>query len=697
MKRLRLIIFALFSILLIWTPFANKSLSVKPSKKVALLKSKATLKIFSWQYLWEHKGAEETLKELKVDFEIVSDDDLKKSDIAKYSLIILPNIRCISQAACMNLKNYAHGGGKIFALYQSSYRNERNECVTEVNNFQLADVYGADFYRWTNVPPKCEFLLFTPQISGAGFDKNLSNFGKLQLGRNTAMLVKVDEGTKILAVFLNTDGNTPSETGQYSSGIIENKEGSCIYSSENLFAPENSKSPEVRKVICYLLERLSGGIIHTDPEKLNTFEFNYYSPYKPKLTPPHEGEIIKAGLGTFDSISISSDYDLQITNNGFSKNYPKGKVLYIEVISTLLKKPYLAVYSEDKKILGRFPEQFEIKNTGKKELINVLKINPNGTYKIKSYRGKIRAVASGDKVKLINILPLEEYTAGVLPNEMPQYFPEQALKTMGIINRTFVLANLGRHKNEGFDVCSTVHCQVYGGLLSEEETTTAAIIKTKGRAVFYGDSFADTTFHSCCGGLTEDVEKVWQYYKPTPYLVSASESTEGVKFIFNSFKEFKDFIDNPPQIYCQHAGRFRWKEVYSKESLERLFKESLPEYFKDYVDFGSLLDLKAVERSPHGRVEVLEIVGTDATYKVYKDSIRWLFCKGKLGLGGLQSTLFYIEKASSGNYIFIGGGWGHGAGMCQEGTYGMAESGFSYEEIIKHYYPGCLVKQIQIE
>ena len=111
---------------------------------------------------------------------------------------------------------------------------------------------------------------------------------------------------------------------------------------------------------------------------------------------------------------------------------------------------------------------------------------------------------------LVNELPLEQYVAGVVPNELGALVSALLrLQAMSVIARTFALSHLRRHEASGYDVCSTVHCQVYGGLLSEWISSNAAVAATQGQVVYYGDQPADTTFHALCGGVGEAIENVW--------------------------------------------------------------------------------------------------------------------------------------------------------------------------------------------
>ena len=673
-----LLTFFIFLFLLILPSFALE-------KKAAILYSEPTIRVFSWHAENEFRSLKRVLDILKVNYTVVKDDDIQNS-LKGYDILILANTRCMSVKACENIRDFVKNEGRIFATYQASYRDENNRKVTLQNNFQLADLFGADFYRWTNAPPKCEYIIFKDDFSGFKKDQ------KIQLARNTAMLVKPNKDTSIIAEFLNED-LLPSENGGNSASIIINKDSSCIYSGENLFTTENSASVEVLTLIKNILDKLVPGISKIDIKELKVTDNKYFTPYIPKTDIKKSERKIKVWVGDYSSPSLSSDNDFYVMDEKQKALCNKGILYHLEPVDILMKNPYIALYDSKKRLLGRFNNSCVISNIKDKKIVNILKINANGTYNIRSYRGEISAYNFRSKIRFVNELGIEEYIAGVLPNEMPQQYPPEALKTMAVINRTFAVSNLSRHKDEMSDLCSTVHCQVYTGVLSEENSTTKAVNDTMGEYIYYNDNYAATTFHSSCGGVTEKVKNVWDYHEPEPYLISVADSPVSKDFIFNNEDEFRQFIDDPPLCYCRDAGRFRWKEKYSLKELEKLFKESLPVYFKDFLDPGVLKDVKIIQRSPHGRVQCIEIIFTHGSYKVYKDPIRWLFSKGKIGLGGLQSTLFYIEKDDDGNYLFVGGGWGHGVGMCQDGSCQMARDGFNYKQIIEHYYPGCVVKK----
>ncbi|MEP6995816.1 MAG: SpoIID/LytB domain-containing protein, partial [Acidobacteriota bacterium] len=138
------------------------------------------------------------------------------------------------------------------------------------------------------------------------------------------------------------------------------------------------------------------------------------------------------------------------------------------------------------------------------------------------YRGSLRIlVNSRGTLNAVNRVDLEEYLYGVVPAEMgPKRFDAlEALKAQAVAARTYALAHRGQFDGEGYDICATPKCQVYGGAAVEDPLTQAAVDGTKGLVLAYQGQFADALFVSTCGGVTENVENVFSG-GPVPYLVS---------------------------------------------------------------------------------------------------------------------------------------------------------------------------------
>ncbi|HEV7515037.1 MAG TPA: SpoIID/LytB domain-containing protein, partial [Thermoanaerobaculia bacterium] len=149
-------------------------------------------------------------------------------------------------------------------------------------------------------------------------------------------------------------------------------------------------------------------------------------------------------------------------------------------------------------------------------------VDADGTVRAEGhrYRGRI-LVFLNDRgtLNLINELPLEQYLRGVVPSEMgpEQYNQVEALKAQAVAARTYALKNLGEFAREGYDICGTPRCQVYGGMDVEHPLSTRAVEETAGQVLLYKGELVDALYSSTCGGHTEDA-KVMFPLKDEPYL-----------------------------------------------------------------------------------------------------------------------------------------------------------------------------------
>lgn len=262
----------------------------------------------------------------------------------------------------------------------------------------------------------------------------------------------------------------------------------------------------------------------------------------------------------------------------------------------------------------------------------------------KEYFGGVKLVKVGESFTVINLVPLEEYLRGVVPEEMSWSYPVEALKAQAVAARSFALKNRDKHESEGFDLCATTHCQVYSGV-KNFEAVNAAIDSTRGEVLTYKDKLIDTSFHADCGGMTENASDVWG--RALPYLVAVKE-------------KFKS--DEPWTI-----------------------KVSAKDFGVDKIKNVKLSKLKvgraASDRTSSGRVRSAQINGEKFT----GSELRQKF--------SLPSTLFDM-KLDKGEIIFTGYGRGHGVGMSQRGAKYYAASGWSYEKILTHYYTGTELKKL---
>lgn len=657
-----LILCFLFLILIFQSSVSQEN----PSCPVFVLYSRATASFSPTSWLADFRAALSTLSAMAVRFRLINEEELA-TEALDCSLLILPDLRCLKPETSGRVMQFARSGGRVLAFYQASYRDDENMKVGSNNNFQMAELFGCDFYRWVSGRPACDSLVLSEDFLAV--EPGADRVHPIYLGRNRGMLVRLRSGAVPLAFW--KEEKTPA--------IVLNPQRNCIYVGENLFAPENSASSEVRLLIAKLLNILVPGLLDPMAAALKTPELSASPPVLNLVFVPPGGETLRILLaGGLSEIGVEADEGLKrvrLSSQGTNQ---------------------LEILDESGQISRRAVKRiaFDAPPGG---AVRVIFFRPNGTYSAQAVRGAVEITSSGGSLSAVNILSLEEYLAGVVPNEMLYTFPPESLKAMAMIARTFALSHRGRHGHENYNLCTTVHCQVYGGAYSEELSTSRAILETRGKVVCFRGHLAEVTYHSCCGGAGESVENAWGG-DSSPYLRTYSDAVGSVergesygRYLVRE-KDFRKFMDQPPACFCEKSGRFRWREEYTGSELEALFRESLPVVLKNpALNPGRLKSVRVLNRFPSGRVKTLLIEGSGGTFRIGNDAIRWLFSAGKLGLGGLQSTLFYIDKRTeNGNprYIFHGGGWGHGVGLCQEGAAGMARQGLTAPQIIRHYFPG---------
>jgi len=307
-----------------------------------------------------------------------------------------------------------------------------------------------------------------------------------------------------------------------------------------------------------------------------------------------------------------------------------------------------------------------------------------------------------------------------------------------------VLRWYDREDHEAFDVCADDHCQRYQGITrAHHPGVVAAVGATAGEVLYYGNEICDARFSKCCGGVTERFGSCWEetehpYLQPLadwPVHVSGAypgqddfsapgaSPTRGVpsgpgvpsaRGTFPDHRTFPDlriernaraYIRSRPEAFCNTSDRkllgkvlndfdlaskdfFRWKVTYSQEELSALIRE------KSGRNAGKILDLVPVERGTSARLVRLRIVGTTRSIIVGKE----LEIRRWLSHTHLYSSAFRVERRDfrsevPGRFILHGAGWGHGVGLCQIGAAVMADRGYTYRQILEHYYWKAVIRK----
>lgn len=302
------------------------------------------------------------------------------------------------------------------------------------------------------------------------------------------------------------------------------------------------------------------------------------------------------------------------------------------------------------------------------------------TFDGRSYDGRVKATFGGNGLAIINVLPLESYLESVLPYEIGNPGPDgyDALKSQAVAARTYAWSKMLERRTTYFDVHASVLDQVYGGTKGKTRTASAAVRDTRGRTLDYHGDPVRAYYCAACGGHTSDIRVVWPDKAPAGYL-----------------KGVPDRDQVKPRSFCSDYKRFRWRYSFTGKELGEILRVTLPrELGADPEDIGALENLIVEGRSHSGRVVDLRIETSKSDFVVHGDRIRWVLMtdpeRGRI----LPSVLFRIEPIMDRGLAFVsivGGGNGHGVGMCQNGAIGMSKRGYSYEMILAHYYPGCSI------
>jgi SpoIID/LytB domain protein len=325
-----------------------------------------------------------------------------------------------------------------------------------------------------------------------------------------------------------------------------------------------------------------------------------------------------------------------------------------------------------------------------------LRVDANGergkeSFKVAaSYAGRIYVTIDRlGTMAVVNAVPENKLLAGLIPAEIFPSAPEEALKAQAVAARGELLSKIGtRHIGDPFRLCSQTHCQVYSGTGHETPRTTAAVEATRGEVLFEkgGAELADPVYSANCGGHTENNENAWPEMTALPSLRGHRDTVpdKGDAFAGGVTAEnVAAFIAKPPAAYCGRSklgagDRFRWTVTRTKDELDKLLGK---------YRLGPLKSIEVLDRGVSGRARSVRVSGVTRS-EVIRGELRI-----RQTFGNLRSSLFVVEM-QAGAATFRGAGFGHGVGMCQTGAIGMAETGKSYREILRHYYPGTVLRKL---
>lgn len=348
------------------------------------------------------------------------------------------------------------------------------------------------------------------------------------------------------------------------------------------------------------------------------------------------------------------------------------------------------------------------------------------------FSGSLKIIVEGDKLTIINILPVEDYLMSVISSEMSATAAPEFLKAHAVISRSWLLAQIEKGKkladpkageycsctrtddelikwydredHVNFDVCADDHCQRYQGITRQTTPTVKTVIEaTRGLVLTDKDGeLCDARFSKCCGGVFEQFESCWEP-RHFHYLVARLDAANDLEYPdLTDETKAREWILGRPEAFCNTSDAkilgqvlnnydqettdfYRWEVEYSQDELSRLIAE------RSGIDFGQIIDLISVERGTSARIVKLKIVGTKKTMTIGKE----LEIRRTLSTSHLYSSAFVVEKGEAdaagipSKFTLLGAGWGHGVGLCQIGAAVMESQGYNFEQILGHYFPGA--------
>lgn len=290
---------------------------------------------------------------------------------------------------------------------------------------------------------------------------------------------------------------------------------------------------------------------------------------------------------------------------------------------------------------------------------------------------------------LVNAVPMETYLRGVVPHEIGPNAPYTAVQAQTVIARTYALRNLRRFQADQYELCATVHCQVYKGLSGTVERADRAIKATQEQVLTYDNQLVDALYSAHTGGVTTPFEDIWDG-ETRPYLRARVDGGDSI------WNLQQNPLDNEPAIRAFLAQKqgfngtdsasFRWQRQSTLSDLTDDLNRYLTRTKHPFASVEQIVRMAVTQRSPSGRIRTLSITTDKGIIELQKTEAR-------SALGPPRSTLFYIDpilgtQNQITGYRFVGGGFGHGVGLNQYGSYTLANKGWDYTQILQFYYPG---------
>lgn len=341
--------------------------------------------------------------------------------------------------------------------------------------------------------------------------------------------------------------------------------------------------------------------------------------------------------------------------------------------------------------------------------------------------GAFEITRRNNRVLVVGELGVEDYLAGVITSEMGRECPAEFLKAQCVVARSWTMAHTEhKHDDLGFDYCNDDCCQRFHGVEMISPPARDAVQSTAGEVLLAdGEVIVDANYSKSCGGVVEDALAVFGVPKrglsvlvdapaesPLRTMAPVDDSRIG-EFLGGAWLEQCDAYCSPQVVPNAELKRFlgpvdtgegffRWKVAYAREELEHLLRIKMFDRLSVPPEeaLTELVDLRVTRRGYSGRAVAIELTYVDPAglyrTRTLEDQY-WI--RHALAPSFLYSSAVMIETARrpDGRLDWVtlrGAGWGHGVGFCQIGGLGMALKGFTYDAILRHYFPEAKLHKV---
>lgn len=389
------------------------------------------------------------------------------------------------------------------------------------------------------------------------------------------------------------------------------------------------------------------------------------------------------GFGSIyhDSVEVtcSGDYYVMSGNDLSEKTtIPAGDVFALDSDSELIREGRIRIAP--------------VKNTDR-IVINTIERSQGNP----AYPGFLEISADETGIYIVNEVNLEQYLKLVVPSEMPAGYGIEPAKVQAVCARSYAYNQLlnNDYMEYGAHIDDSTWYQVYNNTI-EYPSSSQAVDATCGQVMSVNGDVITAYYYSTSCGHGSDTAIWGQEADACPYITAHTINQDNMYLDLTANEAFYDFITKKnKKDFDSHFALYRWKTYLTMKEINQLYKSK--------ANVGEITSIDVIERFAGGSVNQAVVTGTKGSYLIegemsarrfFGDStIEWTNNNEKIfTMASLPSGFFALNPVYENNklagYEIIGGGYGHGLGMSQNGAYQMTKEGYSYEEILKFFYRG---------